>query len=92
MQYINIHYPQLFIIFMVPSWYFIELSPFQVLLSVCLLYVLSSKYLADFNLAYLQKYGFNTPLLFKEKSGLGLQVPDSSFTINDVRSCVGEWS
>ncbi|XKL65132.1 hypothetical protein PGB90_005218 [Kerria lacca] len=43
----------------------------------------------DFNLAYLQRHGFNTPILFKEKVGLGLQVPSSSFTVNDVRTCVG---
>lgn len=27
--------------------------------------------------------------MFKEKSGLGLQVPSSNFTISDVRACVG---
>nr|XP_018914262.1 PREDICTED: jmjC domain-containing histone demethylation protein 1 isoform X1 [Bemisia tabaci] len=44
---------------------------------------------ADFNLAYLQRHGFNTPLLFKEKAGLHLQVPSSTFTVKDVRTCVG---
>lgn len=44
---------------------------------------------ADFNLSYLQRHGFNTPLLFKEKTGLGLQVPSANFTVNDVRMCVG---
>lgn len=43
----------------------------------------------DFNIAYLQRHGFNTPLLFKEKTGLGLQVPSTNFTVNDVRMCVG---
>lgn len=38
---------------------------------------------------FLQQYGFNIPLLVKEKTGLGLQVPSSNFTINDVRMCVG---
>ncbi|XP_045465756.1 jmjC domain-containing histone demethylation protein 1-like isoform X2 [Harmonia axyridis] len=38
---------------------------------------------------YFQRYGFNTPLLFKEKTGLGLRVPTTNFTINDVRMCVG---
>ncbi|XP_046386449.1 jmjC domain-containing histone demethylation protein 1-like isoform X1 [Ischnura elegans] len=44
---------------------------------------------ADFNLSYLQRHGFNTPLLFKEKAGLGLRVPSCNFSINDVRMCVG---
>ena len=38
---------------------------------------------------FFQQYGFNIPLLIKEKSGLGLQVPSSNFSINDVRMCVG---
>lgn len=29
------------------------------------------------------------PLLFKEKNGLGIQVPSHNFSINDVRMCVG---
>uniref|UniRef100_A0A1B6CUI0 [histone H3]-dimethyl-L-lysine(36) demethylase n=1 Tax=Clastoptera arizonana TaxID=38151 RepID=A0A1B6CUI0_9HEMI len=44
---------------------------------------------SDFNMAYLQKHGFNIPLLFREKTGLGLQVPCNNFTVNDVRMCVG---
>ncbi|XP_024084550.1 jmjC domain-containing histone demethylation protein 1 [Cimex lectularius] len=44
---------------------------------------------ADFSVTYLQRHGFNTPLLFKEKIGLGLHVPSQSFTVNDVRTCVG---
>ncbi|CRK99580.1 CLUMA_CG012893, isoform A [Clunio marinus] len=43
----------------------------------------------DLTIAYLQQYGFNIPLLIKEKTGLGVQVPSSNFTINDVRMCVG---
>jgi F-box/leucine-rich repeat protein 10/11 len=43
----------------------------------------------ELNVAYFQKHGFNTPLLFKEKTGLGLRVPTSNFSINDVRMCVG---
>lgn len=38
---------------------------------------------------FFQQYGFNIPLLIKEKTGLGVQVPSSNFTINDVRMCVG---
>lgn len=44
---------------------------------------------ADLTVAYLQKHGFSTPLLFKEKTGLGLRVPTTNFTVNDVRMCVG---
>lgn len=43
----------------------------------------------EFNVQYLQRHGFSTPLLFKEKSGLGIVVPSKNFTINDVRTCVG---
>lgn len=43
----------------------------------------------DLTVKYFQQYGFNVPLLFKEKSGLGIQVPSQNFTINDVRMCVG---
>ncbi|KAL4711786.1 hypothetical protein ACJJTC_005955 [Scirpophaga incertulas] len=43
----------------------------------------------DITISYLQKNGFTTPLLFKEKTGLGLRVPTSNFTVNDVRMCVG---
>ncbi|XP_050499642.1 jmjC domain-containing histone demethylation protein 1-like [Diabrotica virgifera virgifera] len=44
---------------------------------------------SELNVAYFQRHGFSTPLLFKEKTGLGLRVPTSNFTINDVRMCVG---
>lgn len=43
----------------------------------------------ELTLAYIQRYGFQVPLLFREKTGLGLRVPTSNFTINDVRMCVG---
>ena len=35
------------------------------------------------------RHGFNTPILVKEKSGLDITVPDSSFTVSDVRNFVG---
>ncbi|XP_044738222.1 jmjC domain-containing histone demethylation protein 1-like isoform X2 [Chrysoperla carnea] len=43
----------------------------------------------ELTLAYIQRYGFNTPLLFRETTGLGLRVPSPDFTVNDVRMCVG---
>lgn len=44
---------------------------------------------SELNLAYLQKHGLSIPLLFRDKSGLGLRVPSSNFSVNDVRTCVG---
>lgn len=38
---------------------------------------------------FFQQYGFNIPLLFKDKTGLGLSVPSDTFTVRDVRMCVG---
>ncbi|KAL9889603.1 lysine demethylase 2 [Glossina fuscipes fuscipes] len=45
---------------------------------------------SDLTVAFLQQYGFNIPLLFREKTGLGIRMPDpNEFTVNDVRLCVG---
>ena len=44
----------------------------------------------ELNLTYLQKHGLQIPLLFRDKSGLGLRVPSSNFSVNDVRTCVGK--
>ncbi|XP_060533055.1 jmjC domain-containing histone demethylation protein 1-like isoform X2 [Cylas formicarius] len=43
----------------------------------------------ELTVSYFQRHGFNTPLLFKDKSGLGLRVPPPNFSINDVRLSVG---
>lgn len=43
----------------------------------------------DFSLKYLQEHGLEDPLVFKEKSGLGMRMPSDNFTVNDVRQCVG---
>ncbi|XP_013788563.1 lysine-specific demethylase 2A-like, partial [Limulus polyphemus] len=43
----------------------------------------------DFSLKYLQEHGLEDPLVFKEKSGLGMRMPSENFTVNDVRQCVG---
>uniref|UniRef100_A0A182VQX8 [histone H3]-dimethyl-L-lysine(36) demethylase n=1 Tax=Anopheles minimus TaxID=112268 RepID=A0A182VQX8_9DIPT len=43
----------------------------------------------NLSVGFLQQNGFNIPLLFKEKTGLGLQVPTANFSISDVRMCVG---
>ena len=35
------------------------------------------------------RHGFNTPILVKEKTGLGITIPDTNFTVSDVRNFVG---
>lgn len=44
----------------------------------------------ELTVTYLQKNGLCVPLLVKEKTGLGIRVPSENFTVNDVRTCVGE--
>uniref|UniRef100_A0A0K2TRG6 [histone H3]-dimethyl-L-lysine(36) demethylase n=1 Tax=Lepeophtheirus salmonis TaxID=72036 RepID=A0A0K2TRG6_LEPSM len=41
------------------------------------------------NLEHFQRNGFNTPILIKEKTGLGMKAPDSSFSVTDVKNLVG---
>ncbi|XP_052799736.1 lysine-specific demethylase 2A-like [Mya arenaria] len=43
----------------------------------------------EFNLKYLQENGLQFPILFAEKSGLGLRVPSLNFKVSDVKACVG---
>jgi len=43
----------------------------------------------EVTLEHFQRTGFKMPILVAEKSGLHLRVPDSSFTITDVRNLVG---
>ena len=43
----------------------------------------------DVTLEHFQRTGFKTPILVPEKSGLHMRVPDSSFSITDVRNLVG---
>lgn len=44
----------------------------------------------DFNLAYIQQYGFSEPMVFHDKEGLGIKVPGPNFHVGDVRTCVGK--
>ena len=39
---------------------------------------------------YLEKTGFNHPIIIDRKDGLDLKVPPSNFTIQDVENYVGE--
>lgn len=41
------------------------------------------------NLEHFQRQGFNSPIFVPEKAGLHIKVPDSSFTVTDVRNLVG---
>jgi len=43
----------------------------------------------NFTLAYVQKYGFHYPVIFRDKAGLGLRVPTQDFTVTHVKMCVG---
>ncbi|XP_060587380.1 lysine-specific demethylase 2A-like isoform X2 [Ruditapes philippinarum] len=43
----------------------------------------------DFTLRYLQENGLQYPILFSEKTGLGLRVPSDNFKVCDVKACVG---
>jgi len=43
----------------------------------------------DLTLEYFQKTGFKLPILVAEKAGLHIRIPDSSFSITDVRNLVG---
>ena len=41
------------------------------------------------NLEHFQRQGFNSPIFVPEKAGLHIKVPDSSFTVTDVKNLVG---
>ena len=40
---------------------------------------------------YFNDNGFNKPIVIKEKTGLGVKVPPSNFTIYDVEQKVGKY-
>ena len=46
-------------------------------------------YLKGFDYTYFQKNGFEKPIVFNDKSGLGLRVPSENFKVSDVKACVG---
>ena len=43
----------------------------------------------EVTLEHFQRQGFNSPIYVPEKAGLHIKVPDSSFTVTDVRNLVG---
>ncbi|XP_053186379.1 lysine (K)-specific demethylase 2Aa isoform X2 [Scomber japonicus] len=43
----------------------------------------------DFTYEFIQKSGLRDPILFDKPEGLGIKMPDSDFSINDVKMFVG---
>uniref|UniRef100_G3PY04 Lysine-specific demethylase 2B n=1 Tax=Gasterosteus aculeatus aculeatus TaxID=481459 RepID=G3PY04_GASAC len=43
----------------------------------------------DFSYEYVQRDALRTPLIFKEKEGLGLRMPDPEFTVSEIKGLVG---
>lgn len=43
----------------------------------------------DFNMRYIQQCGLRDPLIFKSSEGLGIRMPDPTFSVNDVKLFVG---
>uniref|UniRef100_G1S269 Lysine-specific demethylase 2B n=1 Tax=Nomascus leucogenys TaxID=61853 RepID=G1S269_NOMLE len=43
----------------------------------------------NFNYEYVQREALRVPLIFREKDGLGIKMPDPDFTVRDVKLLVG---
>uniref|UniRef100_T1KK51 [histone H3]-dimethyl-L-lysine(36) demethylase n=1 Tax=Tetranychus urticae TaxID=32264 RepID=T1KK51_TETUR len=43
----------------------------------------------ELNLKYIQEHGFDSPIVIKNTKDLGLKMPDSNFTVSDVKKYVG---
>ncbi|XP_054647718.1 lysine-specific demethylase 2A [Dunckerocampus dactyliophorus] len=43
----------------------------------------------DFTFEYIQREGLRDPIIFEQAEGLGLQMPDSDFSVSDVKVFVG---
>ncbi|XP_077588352.1 lysine-specific demethylase 2A [Stigmatopora nigra] len=43
----------------------------------------------DFNFEYIQRGGLRDPIIFEKSEGLGIQMPDSDFSVSDVKVFVG---
>ncbi|XP_056288419.1 lysine-specific demethylase 2B isoform X1 [Pseudoliparis swirei] len=43
----------------------------------------------DFSYEYVQREALRTPLIFKEKDGLGVRMPDPEFTVSEIKALVG---
>ncbi|XP_041427140.1 lysine-specific demethylase 2A isoform X6 [Xenopus laevis] len=43
----------------------------------------------DFNMKFIQEGGLRVPIIFTSSEGLGIKMPDPSFSVNDVKMFVG---
>jgi len=43
----------------------------------------------EFNMEWMQRNGLVRPIVFYDKTGLGLRVPSENFKVSDVKQCVG---
>ncbi|KAK7895241.1 hypothetical protein WMY93_020566 [Mugilogobius chulae] len=43
----------------------------------------------DFTYDYVQREGLRKPLIFKEKDGLGIRMPEPHFTVSEIKGLVG---
>ncbi|KAM5140478.1 lysine-specific demethylase 2A-like [Mantella aurantiaca] len=43
----------------------------------------------DFNMRYIQEGGLRDPLIFENPDGLGIRMPEPEFSVNDVKTFVG---
>uniref|UniRef100_A0A4W6CMG3 Lysine-specific demethylase 2B n=1 Tax=Lates calcarifer TaxID=8187 RepID=A0A4W6CMG3_LATCA len=43
----------------------------------------------DFTYEYVQREALRIPLIFKEKDGLGIRMPDPEFTVSEIKGLVG---
>nr|XP_057907996.1 lysine-specific demethylase 2B isoform X1 [Doryrhamphus excisus] len=43
----------------------------------------------DFTYEYVQREALRVPLIFKEKQGLGIRMPDPEFTVSEIKGLVG---
>uniref|UniRef100_A0A8C4E0U4 Lysine-specific demethylase 2B n=1 Tax=Dicentrarchus labrax TaxID=13489 RepID=A0A8C4E0U4_DICLA len=43
----------------------------------------------DFSYEYVQREALRVPLIFKEKDGLGIRMPDPEFTVSEIKGLVG---
>ncbi|BFZ04644.1 hypothetical protein BsWGS_07683 [Bradybaena similaris] len=44
---------------------------------------------SEFTMEWMQRHGLIRPIVFYEKTGLGLRVPSENFKVSDVKQCVG---
>lgn len=49
-----------------------------------------SSSIKEFDIGWIQSHGFTEPMVFADKSGLEMRIPDAgSFSVSDVKSAVG---